>query len=211
MKFTAHTPEFWNDRYKDSEYVYGTEPNLFLTKQKHRLQPGMKALAVGDGEGRNSVWLASQGLKVLALDFSAVALTKAQALAAEKGVQIQTKCVDLTEWNWAQNEYDVIVSIFLHFAPNTRSQMHRAMLQALKPSGILILEAYNLKQIEYQAKYSSGGPPNVTMLYNAQMLQQDFAQAEVLYLSETITQLSEGKYHNGSAAVIRAVIRKKEN
>ena len=98
---------------------------------------------------------------------------------------------------------------YVQFAPKTRSRVHQAMFQALKPGGVLILEAYRPEQIEYQSQYNSGGPPLISMLYDAQMLRQDFRKAEILNLTETTTQLSEGQYHNGEAAVIRAVLCKK--
>lgn len=206
--FTSHTSKFWDDRYREADYAYGVVPNQFLIGQQHRLKPGMKALAVGDGEGRNGVWLASQGLQVLSVDLSLLGIAKAQKLATQQGVQLQTECADLTTWNWLQAEYDVVVSIYLHFAPNVREQMHQSMLKALKPGGLLLLEAFNPDQIQYQRDYNSGGPPVLEMLYNPQMLRQDFSGGEILELTETDTELREGQYHHGRASVIRMVLQR---
>lgn len=196
--------EFWNSRYAEPGYAYGTEPNTFLVSQQHRLRPGMKALAVADGEGRNGVWLASQGLDVLSVDASEVGLAKARELAADRGVRLRTERADLTTWAWPEAEYDVVAAIFIHFPPEVRARVHRAMLAALRPGGLLILEAFTPEQLNYK----SGGPPVAAMLYTADMLRIDFAGAEIVVLEETITELAEGQYHRGPAAVVRLVARR---
>jgi SAM-dependent methyltransferase len=206
--FAGHTAKFWDDRYSESGYAFGTAPNQFLTAQHQRLKPGMKTLVIGDGEGRNGVWLASQGLDVLSVDLSPIGLEKTQALAAQHQVSLKTECADLTTWNWAKATYDLVVSIYVHFAPDTRQQVHRSMLDSLKPGGLIILEGFNPDQIQYQRDYNSGGPNNPVMLYDPEMLRQDFVEGEILELTETITELHEGQYHDGKAAVVRLVLKK---
>lgn len=206
--FTGHTSKFWDERYSESDYVYGTLPNQFLTEQKHRLRSGMKTLVIGDGEGRNGVWLASQGLTVLSVDLSPIGIEKAQSLAKQQQVQLQTQCADLTTWDWQADTYDLIVSIYVHFSPETRQRIHKLMLKALKPGGLIILEAFNLAQLQYQQNYDSGGPKIREMLYAPEMLSQDFAGGEMLELTETLTELHEGQYHEGKASVIRLVLQK---
>ena len=201
---TMSNTEFWNSRYAEPGYAYGTEPNAFLVSQKQLLKPGMKALAVADGEGRNGVWLAQQGLDVLSVDASAVGLAKTQELAADRGVKISTQQVELTTWQWPEQTYDVVAAIYIHFPPAVRAPMHRTMFHALKPGGVLILEAFTLGQL----KYKSGGPPVAEMLYTADMLRIDFAGGEILQLEELVTDLAEGQYHRGPAAVVRLVLRR---
>lgn len=196
--------QFWDERYAEPGYAYGTEPNAFLVSQRHLLEPGKRALAVADGEGRNGVWLAEQGLEVLSVDQSAVGLAKARALAAARGVSLRTEQADLTHWDWPQAAFDLVVAIFIHFSPAQRTRMHRAMFAALRPGGLLILEAFTPEQLEYR----SGGPPVREMLYTAEMLRADFAQAAILSLEETITELQEGPYHRGTAAVVRLIARR---
>jgi 2-polyprenyl-3-methyl-5-hydroxy-6-metoxy-1,4-benzoquinol methylase len=196
--------DFWNSRYAEPGYAYGTEPNAFLVSQKKYLTPGGKALAVADGEGRNGVWLAQQGLDVLSVDVSEVGLRKAQELAADRGVKIRTKKVELTTWAWPEHKFDVVAAIYVHFPPEVRARMHRRMFEALKPGGILIFEAFTPAQLNYQ----SGGPPVVEMLYTADMLRIDFAGGEVLLLEEASTELAEGTYHRGPAAIVRLVLRR---
>jgi cyclopropane fatty-acyl-phospholipid synthase-like methyltransferase len=213
---------FWNSRFSEPGYAYGTEPNAFLVTQMHHLQPGMKALAVADGEGRNGVWLAQQGLDVLSVDGSAVGLRKAQELAKSRGVSIRTEVADLTTWKWPENEFDIVVAIFIHFPPENRSRMHAKMLRALKSGGVLIMEAFTPEQLEYK----TGGPRVREMLYTVEMMCSDFdipacadvAQgnkpgttpaAEILLLQQALTELHEGPHHRGTASVVRLVVKRK--
>jgi cyclopropane fatty-acyl-phospholipid synthase-like methyltransferase len=197
------THDFWNARYAEPGFAYGTEPNAFLVSQKHYLKPGMKTLAVADGEGRNGVWLAQQGLDVLSVDGSEVGLRKAQELARSRGVSLRTELADLTTWKWLEQEFDLVVVIFIHFMPEFRVRMHRQMLRALKPGGILIMEAFTPKQLEYK----TGGPPVKEMLYRADMLREEFRECEILRLEEILTGLNEGPYHRGTAAVVRLIVK----
>jgi SAM-dependent methyltransferase len=199
--------EFWDRRYAEPGYAYGTAPNAFLAGQRAWLRPGMRALAVADGEGRNGVWLAEQGLEVLAVDASAVGLEKAQALARERGVTLRTVCADLTAWDWPSEEFDLVASIFAHFPPGVRAGLHAQMLRALRPGGALILEAFAPAQLAYR----SGGPSAPEMLYDAPLLRADFAVpgSEIVLLEETVTELDEGPYHRGPAAVVRLVVRRR--
>jgi len=196
--------DFWNSRYGESGYVYGTEPNAFLVSQRQFLKPGMQALAVADGEGRNGVWLAQQGLDVLSVDASEVGLRKAAQLAADRGVSLRTEQVDLTTWTWPETEYDVMAAIYIHFPVEVRARMHHAMLQALKPGGVLILEAFTPEQLHFK----SGGPTVAAMLYTPDLLRMDFAGAEIQFLETCVTELAEGRYHRGPAAVVRLVARR---
>ena len=196
--------DFWNFRYAEPGYAYGTEPNAFLVSQKKYFKPGGKALAVADGEGRNGVWLAQQGLDVLSVDVSEVGLRKTRGLAADRGVAIHTEKADLTAWQWPEQQFDVVAAVFIHFPPEVRARMHRRMFEALKPGGVLIFEAFTPAQLNYK----SGGPPVLEMLYTADMLRIDFTGGEILLIEELVTELAEGKYHHGPAAVVRLVLRR---
>ena len=203
--FTGQNSQFWDKRYGESDYAYGTEANQFLVEQQHRLKPGMKTLVVGDGEGRNGVWLASQELDVLSVDLSPVGLKKAEELATKHQVKIQTECADLTLWDWSKATYDLLVAnIYVHFATEVRQRMHQSMLEALKPGGLLILEAFNLEQLQYQTEYNSGGPKVPRdALYTRDAADKTLLVGKILAkLTETITELlSEGQYHQGKASI----------
>lgn len=198
------TREFWEQRYAKPGFAYGTEPNRYLVSRANLFSPTTSVLAVGDGEGRNGVWLADQGADVLSIDQSETGLTKARQLAAERGVSLRTETVDLLSWQWPEAEFDRVVTIFIHFPPAHRAAMHQAMLRALKPGGLLLTEAFTPKQLDYR----TGGPPVREMLYTLEDMRSDFAGAEFVELEELETQLDEGPHHRGVSAVLRAIIRR---
>lgn len=195
---------FWNAKFAATDYLYGTEPNAWLVSRSHLLSPGSSTLVIGDGEGRNGVWLASRGLDVTAVDASERGLAKAKALADERGVKVRQVLADLTGWAWPIAEFDAAVSIFVHFDRVSRPIVHRAMLAALKPGGRLLLEGYT----PYQHLYRTGGPQDLDMLVTAWRLRQDFEGAEIVELEETEADLSEGHGHRGRSAVVRLIARK---
>lgn len=197
--------DFWNQRYSGDSFFYGTGPNAFLASQAHLLRPGQQALAVADGEGRNGVWLARQGLDVTAVDFSPVAVAKARQLAAQCGVTVRHEIADLFAWNWGENRFDVIVAIFVQFVgPAERSRLNALMIQALKPGGLLILQGYRPKQLEYR----TGGPSSVENLYTADILREEFSGMDVLHLAEHDDEICEGEGHCGLSALVDMVARK---
>ena len=195
----------WNARFASTDYLFGTEPNAFLAAQRDRLSPGQKALAIADGEGRNGVWLARQGLDVTSVDFSPLALAKAERLAAEAGIGLTTECVDLEQWQWGPPRFDVIAAIFIQFAPPPlRSLIFRGIKEALKPGGLLLLQGYRPEQITY----GTGGPPVPENMYTATLLRESFADMAILHLEEHDSHISEGTGHHGMSALIDLVARK---
>ena len=196
--------EFWDQRYSEAGHAYGTQPNAFLVSQQACFKPGQSVLVIGDGEGRNGVWLAEQGLQVVSVDQSCVGLQKAKQLAWERGVELVTHCVDLKTWQWPQNRFDFVVSIFVHFPPDCREMIHHACLATLKPGGRLIMQAFTPEQLAY----SSGGPPLKEMLFSEEMLRADFAGTDIELLETGLCDLAEGKYHCGEGAVLNLITRK---
>lgn len=195
----------WNERYKGCEYHFGTEPNAFLASNCERLKPGMSCLAVADGEGRNGVWLAEQGLNVLSVDSSQVAVAKARALAVLRGVTMDVELADLNLWQWPENTFDVVVAIFIQFAaPLQRVQLFANLKRCLKPGGLLLLQGYTPRQLEYR----TGGPSQVENLYTAAMLREAFPDMEILHLAEHDEIIHEGAGHSGMSALIDLVARK---
>lgn len=195
----------WNERYAGEHYHFGTEPNAFLVHQKHLLIAGTQALAIADGEGRNGVWLAQQGLQVMSVDSSDVALDKARKLAREHGVEMQCELADLLQWDWGVARYDVVVGIFIQFAPPpVREQMFEHIKQCLKPGGVLLLQGYAPRQLEYK----TGGPAQVENLYTVALLRSAFADMEILQLREHDEVIEEGSGHSGMSALVDLVARK---
>jgi len=194
----------WNERFSAPGYVFGTQPNRFLASKGALLKAGRSALCVADGEGRNSVWLAEQGLDVTAFDFSPVAVEKARGLAAERGVSARYGVAGVYEWAWPLAAFDVVAAIFVQFAdPAMREFMFARMVRALKPGGLLLLEGYAPKQLEYK----TGGPSQVENLYTAPMLREAFRGMEILELREYEDELEEGERHTGRSALIDLVAR----
>jgi len=197
--------ERWESRFSVPEYVFGTAPNEFLQAQAHRLPPEGTVLAVADGEGRNGVWLAEQGLDVCSIDFSPKALAKAQALAKSRSVSLRTERVDLTTWNWPTAAFDVVAAIFIQFAtPDQRRRIFSGIRQALKSGGLLLLQGYRPEQLAYK----TGGPAQIENLYTRAMLAEAFTGFSDLEISEHDSMTQEGTGHAGMAALIDLVGRK---
>lgn len=192
----------WDERYAEETYLFGTEPNAFLLSQRHRLKPGMNCLAVADGEGRNGVWLAQHGLNVMSVDASPVASAKAGKLAKLKGVTLKREVVDLMQWQWGENKFDVVVAIFIQFAPpDMRTQMFADIKHCLKPGGLLLLQGYTPRQLEY----GTGGPSQADNLYTETMLREAFGDMEILHFAEHDDVIHEGTGHHGMSALIDLV------
>jgi hypothetical protein len=201
---TLRAMNFWDQNFAVQGYKYGTAPNAFLVWQAPRLPPQSAVLVPGDGEGRDGVWLAQQGHRVTAMDGSSVGLQKAQVLAAERGVPLQTVLGDLSDWAPAPASFDAVVLTFVHLPPAIRADAHRRLAAALRPGGLLLLEAFHPLQLQH----SSGGPKDATMLYSPELLRADFAgQLEELMAWQGKVTLDEGPGHQGTAHVIRWIGR----
>lgn len=195
----------WQSRFGAPGYLFGTEPNAFLKNQAHRLRPGQKALAIADGEGRNGVWLAEQGLDVLSVDFSAVAQKKASALAAQRGMKLRVEPVDLSKWQWPAAAFDVVAAIFIQISDaGLRPRIFAGIQRALKPGGLLVMQGYRPKQLEYK----TDGPQEIERLYTRELLEKSFADFAAVEIIEHDSVLAEGAGHAGMSALIDLVARK---
>jgi cyclopropane fatty-acyl-phospholipid synthase-like methyltransferase len=194
--------DHWQERFASEEYRFGTAPNAFLKSQAHLLRQGQTALAIADGEGRNGVFLAEQGLDVLSLDFSPNAQAKARKLAQERGVTLRVEQADVINWGYPPNTFDVVAAIFFQFAaPAERETIFAGIKRTLKPGGLLLLEGYTPKQLEYK----TGGPPKIENLYTREMLEQafaDFSSVDIRVYDEVV---NEGPGHAGMSALIDVV------
>lgn len=199
------TADFWNARYAGADYIFGTAPNQFLASHADLIQPGMRALAVADGEGRNSVWLAERGAQVHAVEVSPIALEKARALAQMRGVTIQFEEADLLNWHWPEAKYELVVAIFIQFAsPDQREPIIAGIRRALKPGGVLILQGYTPKQIAF----ATGGPSRAENMYTESLLRGWFGDWHIRHLREHEDFISEGTHHHGQSALIDLVAQK---
>jgi len=194
--------EFWNKRYASDDYLYGTEPNSFLAEQ-YRLLRG-PVLSLSEGEGRNAVFLASQGLEVVCVDISAVALEKAKKLAKSRGVKIITMVCDLETFEPEENHYGSVVSISAHLPGRVRTRLYPLVERSLRPGGTIILEAYSEKQLSRD----TGGPRDLDMLMTVDKLSREFPNCSPLVLREIEREVSEGEGHTGIASVVQFIARK---
>ena len=195
----------WDERYATDTYVFGTAPSMFLEKNAGLLTPGETVLAVADGEGRNSVFMAEKGLAVTAMDSAATGVEKARRLAQAKGVDVDFRLADLKTWEWTPASYDVVAAIFIQFAPpEFRAEIFNGIERTLKPGGLLLLHGYTPKQLEYK----TGGPSAEENLYTKDMLAERFGAWETLRLEEYEAELDEGAGHSGQSALIDLIARK---
>jgi SAM-dependent methyltransferase len=198
--------DVWNQRFAGADgYLFGREPNRFLVEEAHRLKRGQSVLCVADGEGRNGVFLAQRGLDVLSVDISPVALEKGRRLAGERDVRLRFEEANLATWTWPLAAFDAVIGIFFQFAgPSLRSRIFRAIQEALKPGGLLLLQGYRPEQLVYK----TGGPPDAENLYTAELLREAFAGMDILHLRAHDEEIHEGSAHAGMSALIDLVARK---
>ena len=199
----------WSARFREAgeDYLFGTAPSKFMGSHADLFAAGSTALSVADGEGRNSVWLAEQGLAVTALEISPVGLAKARKLAAGRGVEVDFVQGDALAWDWPEAAFDIVLAVFIQFAsPAERPALFAGMQRAVKPGGLLFLHGYTPKQLDYK----TGGPPCAAHLYTQEQLAEAFAGWEILELREYEDDLEEGSAHKGRSALIDLVARKQE-
>ncbi len=198
-----HTPftpnDFWNERYDEPFFIYGSAPNVFLKSTIDTLAPG-KALFPAEGEGRNAVYAASLGWKVDALDFSEQARTKALEYAATQKVKINYQLADIYNFT-SEATYDLIAFIFVPFPPKNRKELYQQYISLLNPGGRIILEFFNKKQLGNP----SGGPKDIDWLLSKEELEDIFLPLDIVYLEELTYQLDEGPYHQGKADTVRMI------
>lgn len=195
----------WDERFGGGDFQFGEAPNRYLEELRPWFAPGMRALALGDGEGRNGVWLAQQGLQVTALDWSPVGMAKAAQLAARRGVALTTLVADAAAWDYPEAGSDLVAWIYLHLPPADRAAAAAGVVRALKPGGLLALECFTPAQ---QGR-RSGGPKDVALLWSRAIVEELFGGLEVLELLEGTVLLDEGPRHQGPAEVVRALLRKR--
>ncbi|MBU3575555.1 bifunctional 2-polyprenyl-6-hydroxyphenol methylase/3-demethylubiquinol 3-O-methyltransferase UbiG [Polynucleobacter sp. UK-Mo-2m-Kol15] len=198
--------QFWNERFNKPEFIFGKDPNEYLVEQASKyLKPNSSVLCIADGEGRNGVWLAKQGMNVTGFDISEIALAKAHQFAADNAVHIQYNLCDTDGFNWQANSYDAVIAIFIQFAdPEMRARIFRQVHQTLKPGGVFILQGYTPKQLEYK----TGGPSLIEHLYTEEMIRGLSQEFNILDLRCYEKELSEGTKHSGISALLGMVAQK---
>lgn len=200
----AGTTADWDSRYAASQDLFGDKPSPLLIEYRSLMRPGMAALAIGDGEGRNGLWLAEQGLHVLSVDLSPHALARAQARAEARQLELATVCADVLEWDWPVAAFDLVACIFVHFPSAHRPAVLRAMRAALKPGGLMILEAFHRDQ----AALGTGGPSDPDLLYTLPELEAAFSDDFILRLEQTGTDVEVDGRCRGRGSVVHLAARR---
>lgn len=195
--------DFWDQRFAEDGYAYGSEPNDFVREAADRIPPG-PVLCLAEGQGRNAVYLAGRGHEVTAMDQSPVGLARAEALARERGVRLTTVAADLAVFVIEPAHWQGIVSVFAHLPPPLRRRVHRAVAEGLAPGGVFVLEAYAPRQLEF----GTGGPDDPERLAGVATLVEELAGLECEIAREVERDVIEGRYHTGRAATVQIVARR---
>lgn len=197
--------EFWDLRYSNEEFIYGEKPNLFFKEQLDKLKPA-NLLLPAEGEGRNAVYAASIGWDVVAFDISENGRKKATRLSEQSHVSIDYRVTEALDFK-SNRKFDVIGLIYTHFPSKIRQQTIDYLQQFLKVGGTIIFEGFSKAQLGN----ASGGPKDKEMLFSIEEIKMEFPDIEFNFLKEEVIELSEGKYHCGTASVIRFVGTKKRH
>jgi hypothetical protein len=195
--------DFWNERYAEKEYVYGTQPNVFFKEQLDQLVAG-NVLLPAEGEGRNAVYAALQGWDVVAFDISTSGKEKAMQLSAAQKVVVDYQVTSVLDFK-TDIKFDTIGLCYTHFPIEIRKDAFQHLLKFLKSNGTVIFEAFAKAQLGKP----SGGPKNFGMLFSIEEVKDEFPELEFKLLEEKTIELAEGNYHKGKAEVIRFIGIKK--
>ncbi len=195
----------WEDRYANAGgYLFGEAPAQMLVENPWMIDGIDTCLCVADGEGRNSVWLATQGLSVTSFDLSPTAVERAHVLAAKTGVQVNAQVSEWESWDWSRS-FDLVVAVFVQFmGPEARVRQFETLRQAVRPGGRLVLHGYTPEQVDY----GTGGPPNRENMYTTELLNDAFGNWRVLRLAAYEREVQEGRGHSGQSALIDLVVEK---
>jgi SAM-dependent methyltransferase len=194
----------WDERYSSAEFYYGTEPNDFLKVHAHEIRPSGRVLCLAEGEGRNAIYLAKLGFDVTAVDQSSVGLKKLHEFAIQNSVNVKTVLSDLADFEIKKAEWDAIVSIWCHVPPALRLKLHKSVVNGLKKDGILILESYHPRQLEYK----TGGPPVPELMMTLHALSTELNGLQFKIGQEIVREVQEGKGHFGVSAVTQVLALK---
>jgi SAM-dependent methyltransferase len=195
---------FWEERYAEPGWAYGSEPNTFVREMADRIPPG-RVLCLGEGQGRNAVFLAQRGFDVTAMDQSPMGLARASELAAERGVRITTIAADLAEFMIESQAFSGIVMTFVHLPQPLRRDVHQRVMNGLAPGGAYVFEAYTPQQLQYQ----TGGPTDPALLVSLEALREELFRLDFEVAHEDVRDVTEGRYHTGLASTVQLLARRR--
>jgi 2-polyprenyl-3-methyl-5-hydroxy-6-metoxy-1,4-benzoquinol methylase len=200
----TQTGRLWDERYSQQENAYGRLPNDFLMECLPIITKG-NALSLGEGQGRNAIYLAKNGFSVAAVDSSEVAMQQALKLAKEEQVHIQYTQTNLTNYHIKTAYWQLIISIYCHLPSQVREQVHQNVVNGLATGGYFILESFSPEQIHNQ----TGGPKNPDMLPSLEILKSELKGLTLISARQIDRDVQEGLHHSGMASVIQILAQKK--
>lgn len=190
----------WDERYAGAEYHFGTQPNQFLVECAAHLKPG-KVLSLGEGEGRNAIYLAKRGYEVTAVDFSAVGNAKAQKLAQLNAVTLTTITADLNDYVIEPGAWDLIMCFFCHMPQDEREPLHRRVAAGLKRGGAYVYEVFSPRQLDF----NSGGPTTLENLVSLAQARRELAGLELRIGREVVRRREENDPESEAMAVLQVL------
>ena len=195
----------WNAKFRGEELLYGEAPNQFIKEHLELLLPLQTVLCLGEGEGRNAIFLADKGLEVEALDVSDVGLFKLRSRAKAHYLEIKIRHTLLENWN-PYALYGAVVCTYMQLPKEKQKMLFEKAVDALQGGGIFIAELFS----ESQVNFHSGGPKNIGLLYDLNDISDTLKSlpCRVLKLAQEIVILNEGRNHVGRASVIRLIVQK---
>lgn len=192
--------EFWDQRYSADDYAFGTEANDFLREVSGDFTVG-DTLVIGDGEGRNGVFLSQLGHRVVTIDLSPIGVDKARRLADERGVTIDARVADLTTFDMGLEAWDSIVSIFCHVPSAVRIAEYENVRRALRPGGRFLVESYDAANIGRGV----GGPQDTDLTVELAELEAEFHGWHLEVHRAVERPIKEGPLHDGLSSVVQFV------
>lgn len=202
----------WDDKYQKAGrggVLFGNEPNAYLRDKAPPIgpTPGRSALCLADGDGRNGRWLAAQGYEVTAIDVSAVGTMLARQDDLAAGVTVNRHVADLSAWSPPEGAgFDLTCLVYLQCEGGVRRQALRVAWACLKPGGLFVFEGFAAAGA---GRCEDGlGPRASDLLYEIADLEQVVPCDAFLELLHGRIKLNEGRQHQGTGTVIRALARK---
>lgn len=173
----------WEDRYRDGDWADVDEPATILQDAEAWLEPPGLALDVACGAGRNALFLARNGFTVMAVDISWEGLQRLARRGRSQSLDVHPVHADLQRFAFPPNSFDLII--------NTRfllRSLFPAFRASLRPGGLLLLETYNVDEIEVL-----GGDIRREYALEHGELEREFAGLRFLLYEEGVFQRREGE------------------
>lgn len=194
---------FWDEKYSNVDYLYGELPNDFLKEEAHLFKVPSKILSLGEGEGRNALFLAGLGHELHCVDTSEVAKEKTLKSFEKNHLAVSYAVEDLTHYNPSLC-FDGVVSIWCHMPKELRKIVHQRVYDWLNPNGLFLIEGYTADQLSF----GTGGPKDLNLLYTFADLENELSKFKKIIFREVKRDVQEGSGHSGMSATLQILCQK---